>query len=83
MDIILAAGRSDFCLPPSARMARTLEARGVPCRLEVWGDEATIRARIKAHHDAGATHVCIQAFRTDGEMGPDLRTLELLAPNRK
>jgi probable F420-dependent oxidoreductase len=48
-----------------------------------WGDEAAIRARIKAHHDAGATHVCIQPFRPDGEMGPDLRLLELLAPNRK
>ena len=48
-----------------------------------WGDEAAIRARIKAHHDAGATHVCIQAFRPDGEAGPDLRALELLAPNRR
>lgn len=48
-----------------------------------WGDEAAIRARIKAHHDAGATHVCIQPFRPDGETGADLRVLELLAPNRK
>lgn len=48
-----------------------------------WGDEQAIRARIKAHHDAGATHVCIQPFRPDGEMGPDLRALELLAPNRR
>ena len=48
-----------------------------------WGDEAAIRARIQAHHDAGATHVCIQPFRPDGEMGPDMHALELLAPNRK
>jgi len=45
-----------------------------------WGDERAIRARIQAHHDAGADHVCIQPFRPDGAFGPDLRTLELLAP---
>lgn len=49
----------------------------------VWGDEATLRERIDAHHAAGATHVCIQALRPDGEMGPDERALELLAPNRR
>jgi probable F420-dependent oxidoreductase len=45
-----------------------------------WGDEAAIRARIQAHFDAGADHVCIQAFRPDGEPGPDLGLLEALAP---
>jgi probable F420-dependent oxidoreductase len=34
-----------------------------------WGDEATIAARIQAHFDAGADHVCVQAYtaseRTD------------------
>ena len=34
-----------------------------------WGDEATIAARVQAHFDAGADHVCIQAYtaseRTD------------------
>jgi probable F420-dependent oxidoreductase len=45
-----------------------------------WGDEAAIRERIGAHHDAGANHVCIQALRPDGEMGPDLQALERLAP---
>jgi probable F420-dependent oxidoreductase len=25
-----------------------------------WGDEDTIAARVKAHHDAGADHVCVQ-----------------------
>jgi probable F420-dependent oxidoreductase len=48
-----------------------------------WGDEQAIRDRIRAHHDAGATHVCIQPFRPDGAPGPDLRTLELLAPERE
>jgi probable F420-dependent oxidoreductase len=46
-----------------------------------WGDEEAIRARIQAHWDAGADHVCIQPFRSDGEMGADLRLLEALAPS--
>jgi len=48
-----------------------------------WGDEAAIAARIKAHHDAGADHVCIQPLRADGIPGPDLRVLEALAPSRR
>jgi probable F420-dependent oxidoreductase len=45
-----------------------------------WGDEDAIRARIAAHHAAGADHVCIQPLRADGGPGPDLTTLERLAP---
>jgi probable F420-dependent oxidoreductase len=45
-----------------------------------WGDEKAIAARIQAHFDAGADHVCIQTFRPDGEAGPDLRLLAALAP---
>jgi probable F420-dependent oxidoreductase len=45
-----------------------------------WGDEKAIAARIQAHRDAGADHVCIQPFRPDGAPGPDLRILEALAP---
>ena len=48
-----------------------------------WGDETSIRARIREHWDAGATHVCIQPFRPDGELGPDLDLLERLAPARE
>ncbi|MCP4035781.1 MAG: TIGR03620 family F420-dependent LLM class oxidoreductase [bacterium] len=47
-----------------------------------WGDEQAIRDRIQAHRNAGANHVCIQAFRPDGEMSPDLGALEALAPRR-
>jgi probable F420-dependent oxidoreductase len=47
-----------------------------------WGDLAAIRARIAAHHAAGADHVCIQPYRPDGEMGADLDLLEQLAPAR-
>ena len=47
-----------------------------------WGDEQAIAARIRAHHDAGADHVCIQPLRPDGVPGPDLRVLEAMAPTR-
>ena len=30
--------------------------------LVVWGDEATIAARVQQHRDAGADHVCIQVL---------------------
>jgi probable F420-dependent oxidoreductase len=48
--------------------------------LVAWGDEAALRKRIQEHWDAGADHVCIQPFRTDGAMGPDVETLRQLAP---
>ncbi|MDX1649868.1 MAG: TIGR03620 family F420-dependent LLM class oxidoreductase, partial [Myxococcota bacterium] len=48
--------------------------------LVAWGDADAIRARIQAHRDAGADHVCIQPFRPDGGPGPHLETLERLAP---
>lgn len=48
-----------------------------------WGDEKVIADRIQAHHDAGADHVCIQAFRPDGEQGADERVLEMFAPARQ
>jgi probable F420-dependent oxidoreductase len=33
--------------------------------LVVWGDEATIAARVQAHRDAGADHVCVQVLNAD------------------
>ena len=33
--------------------------------LVVWGDEATIAARVQEHRDAGAGHVCIQVLGGD------------------
>jgi hypothetical protein len=44
-----------------------------------WGDEKAIAARVQAHLDAGADHVCIQPLRADGQPGPDLKILEELA----
>lgn len=37
--------------------------------LFAWGDAAAIAARVKAHHDAGADHVCIQAIAGAGMDG--------------
>jgi probable F420-dependent oxidoreductase len=47
-----------------------------------WGDDAAIRARIAAHWDAGADHVCIQALGGAGapDRKPDEKLLERLAP---
>ena len=46
-----------------------------------WGEEAAIRARVQAHWDAGADHVCIQPIRLDGAAQLlDERIIDLLAP---
>jgi hypothetical protein len=47
----------------------------------VWGDEAKIRARIQAHWDAGADHVCVQALgeMQNGASRPDEKLLASLA----
>jgi len=45
-----------------------------------WGDKEALVARIRAHWDAGANHVCIQALRDETQRGPDQSLLEQLAP---
>lgn len=45
-----------------------------------WGDEKAIAARIQAHHDAGADHVCIQPLHPLGMRLPDWKVLEAFAP---
>jgi probable F420-dependent oxidoreductase len=67
----LGFGDADFADGGSDRLVDALVA---------WGDEEAIAARIRAHFEAGADHVCIQPLRPDGVMGPDLRALEALAP---
>jgi probable F420-dependent oxidoreductase len=47
-----------------------------------WGTEDKIRARIDAHLNAGASHVCILPLRADNESLPDPRVMEALAPNK-
>jgi probable F420-dependent oxidoreductase len=47
--------------------------------LVVWGDEATIAARVQEHRDAGADHVCIQVL-TDNPMDFSAEEWRALAP---
>ena len=44
-----------------------------------WGDAAAIKARIQAHLDAGASHVCIQPVNPDGSRTLHWEALEVLA----
>jgi probable F420-dependent oxidoreductase len=37
-----------------------------------WGDVDTVRARVQAHHDAGADHVCVQALAADDAAVPGI-----------
>jgi probable F420-dependent oxidoreductase len=69
----LGFGDADFAGDGSDRLIDAIVA---------WGDEQAIAASIRAHHDAGADHVCIQPLRADGQPGPDLRLLEALAPGQ-
>lgn len=45
-----------------------------------WGDLDAIVARVQAHLDAGATHVCIQPLGMADATKPDAKLLEALAP---
>jgi probable F420-dependent oxidoreductase len=56
---------------------------GSECFLDAmvaWGDTAVLQQRIQAHFEAGASHVCIQALRADGQPMPDWQALAALAP---
>ncbi len=44
-----------------------------------WGPAQQIEARLQAHIDAGADHVCIQALTPNNPFQPDERALEELA----
>jgi probable F420-dependent oxidoreductase len=48
-----------------------------------WGTEDQIRDRIEAQLKAGATHVCIQPLRADGQPKPDMRAVEAFGPLNK
>jgi probable F420-dependent oxidoreductase len=45
----------------------------------LWGDAATVKAKLQAHFDAGATHVCIQPVHADGDFAARDRMLQALA----
>ena len=44
------------------------------------GDAAALAARVRAHYDAGATHVCIHPLHPQDRREPDWQVLEALAP---
>ena len=44
-----------------------------------WGKPEAVRARIRAHFAAGASHVCIQPLDPAGSTAPDLNAVEALA----
>jgi probable F420-dependent oxidoreductase len=70
----LGYGDADFQNGGSDRLVDAIVA---------WGDEPAIAARVKAHLDAGADHVCVQPLDPGGAPRPDLRILEALAPGRR
>lgn len=47
--------------------------------LVCWGEPEKIASHVQSHLEAGANHVCIQAFRADGSPGPDEELLQRLA----
>lgn len=47
----------------------------------VWGNEASINARIREHFDAGATQVCIQPVHAPGDLERAKAMLEAFAPS--
>jgi probable F420-dependent oxidoreductase len=48
--------------------------------LVAWGSADKVQARLQAHRDAGADHVCIQPLSTSGPGQLDWNALEELAP---
>jgi probable F420-dependent oxidoreductase len=46
-----------------------------------WGDAESIGKRIRAHYDAGATHVCIHPLHPEGLSVPHQPLIDALAPN--
>ncbi|MBS0520703.1 MAG: TIGR03620 family F420-dependent LLM class oxidoreductase, partial [Proteobacteria bacterium] len=45
----------------------------------LWGDAETVRKGLRAHFEAGATHVCLQPVHADGDFAARDRMLETLA----
>jgi len=47
-----------------------------------WGDLEAIADRLRAHYEAGATHVCLHVLHPEDRREPDWQVLEALAPAR-
>ena len=46
-----------------------------------WGDADAIRARVREHYDAGATHVCIHPLHPEQLSIPHEPLIDALAPD--
>lgn len=66
----LGWGDEDLTAPGSDKLVDAIVA---------WGDEATIRGRVAAHHEVGADHVCVQVLTADPRELP-LAQWRTLAP---
>lgn len=62
--------RDDFAGRGSERLLDAMVA---------WGTAKEIRARLQAHFDAGADHVCVQPLNPDGSRAVDWNALEAVA----
>jgi probable F420-dependent oxidoreductase len=65
----LGYGDDDLTAPGSDRLIDAIVA---------WGDEEAIASRVRAHHEAGADHVCIQVLGGGDALPVD--TWRILAP---
>jgi hypothetical protein len=45
----------------------------------LWGDANTVKKGLRAHFDAGATHVCLQPVHADGDFAARDKMLAALA----
>ena len=59
--------------------SRRRRQRQVHRRHVLWGDAATVKKGLRAHFDAGATHVCLQPVHADGDFAARDRMLAALA----
>ncbi len=48
-------------------------------QMVVWGDAAAVKAKLRAHFDAGATHVCLQPVHKPGDFATRDATMKALA----
>ena len=71
--LTLGFGEFDFAGEFSERLVDAVVA---------WGGENNLSERVKAHYNAGTTHVCVLPLRSDGSFRPDERVLEALAPSK-
>jgi len=65
-------------LPDASGSLATNDVIGIKS-IVAWRGVDTIKARLQAHYDAGADHVCILPLAAEGRL-PNRATIEALAP---